>query len=319
MKRVFKIFLFIVEYAQDMLLAVRYNYYSPFEERNRRFFYRIIILTHAIEKGLSLNHPRRLFGQRKIRSIMDMIRLYDRNFSSFPLEMARGALEEYLRMHQSMGGGADSFLDEIKAFVFDPTYFSDISPSGGVKLDAAVSRSNLRERIDFLRERFSCRSFIPEVIPEAVVEAVVEAAQWAPSQCNRQSVRVHSYHNRDTICGLLTEQGGAEGMHEGIYNLFVVTSEATAWGGVGQRNQGYVDGGLLSYGVMLAAHAHGIATCALNLAVTNSRERKLKMMGGIPMRERLVMMIAYGYPATTDLKAACSPRLPTSLVLTRHS
>ena len=317
MKAILKILQFVVEYVQDLFFAVRYNTYSPFEERNRRFFYRITILTHAIEKGLSLNHTRPLFGQQKIHSIMDMIQTYDRKFSTFPLEMVRGALEEYLCLHQKLGI-ADPFLDEVETFLSDTVCLADIEPSGGIKLDVAVSKTNRQENLAFLRTRFSCRSFAPEVVPALLVETVVAAAQWAPSQCNRQSVRVHAYSNRDTICEMLIEQGGAKGVYEGVYNLFVITSETTAWGGVGQRNQGYIDGGLLAYGLMLSTHAYGIATCALNLAVSNVRERKIKAMGAIPMRERLIMMIAYGYPDQTDLKAARSPRLPASFVLTQH-
>ena len=91
-----------------------------------------------------------------------------------------------------------------------------------------------------------------------------------------------------------------------------------AWGGPQQRNQLYVDGGLFSMNLMLAAHGLGLASCPLNLAVTNDVERRIKQAGGIPANERVIMMIAVGVPVTEGRKAAKSPRRALSEILTVH-
>ncbi len=318
--KLIKLARFGVEYARDFGMAVRYNTYSPFEDRDRRFFYRIVILSHAIEKGLSLVNPRELFGRQKIESIMFMVRRYDPAFSTFPLEMARGALQHYVRAHRDLGVH-DPFLDQVQAFADDPGLFEGVAPRGGIKTDISVYRDRLvdtESSVAFLRSRFSCRAFEPRVVPAELLNALIATAQSAPSQCNRQSVRVHCYQDKATIERLLLLQGGAGGYHERVYNLFVISSETTAWGGFGQRSQGYVDGGLLAQSLGLACHAHGLGACMLNLAIGNAHENRIKDLGGIHRRERLIMMIAFGYPIGEGLKAASSPRLPVDHVLQRH-
>ncbi len=317
MRVLIKILAYFVEYARDMAHALRFNSRSPMADRDRKQFYSIVIRTHAIEKGLSLPHPRSLFGQRHIAALMELIPQYNSDFSPFPLEMARGALLDYVKTHRT-NGRQEPYLDGVEAFANDATYFEGIEPLGGVRSQSVPTTVDTEPCLDFLRTRFSCRSYRPEVVPQELVEQVVSAAQWTPSQCNRQSVRVHCFQDRDHLKKLLLLQSGASGFHEHVFNLFVVSSDATAWLGAATRNQLYVDGGLFSLGLMLACHAYGLGTCALNLAVDNAKERRIKAVGSIPPCERLVLMIAFGYPSDHGVKAARSPRMSVSDVLSRH-
>jgi len=84
--------------------------------------------------------------------------------------------------------------------------------------------------ISFLDGRFSARDFAPRSLNDPEIAAVIELAQRAPSQCNRQSTRIHVYRNRAKIAKLLELQGGARGFAEAVPTLFIVTSEITAWG-----------------------------------------------------------------------------------------
>ena len=54
------------ETLRDALLFLRFNSYSPFVDKSRRAFYKIIIEAHTIEKGLSLSDPKLLFGKDKM-------------------------------------------------------------------------------------------------------------------------------------------------------------------------------------------------------------------------------------------------------------
>ena len=317
---ILKLFRFLWEYLNDFAVTIRYNTYSPFEDRNLRLYYRLIILSHAIEKGLSLANPRALFGREKILSIVAMARRYDASNSKFPLEMASGALHDYIEIHRKQGI-VDPFLDEVEGYLKDESAFAGIEPKGGYKRPSELKHVLPEETegyVRFLESRYSCRHYDPSVVPLSVVEEIVRTAQASPSQCNRQSVRVHCYTDKSEIEKLLTLQGGASGFVDGVYNLFVITSEVTAWGGYGQRNQGYVDCGLFAQQLLLASYANGVGMCPLNLAVDNAKEKKIKQAAKIHPRERLAMMISFGYPGQLDLKAARSARLPLRSVLKMH-
>ena len=143
---------------------------------------------------------------------------------------------------------------------------------------------------------------------------VLLAQKAAPSQCNRQSVRLHYYSDPNQIQSLLELQRGALSFSDEICNLFIVTSDQRSWFGSAQRNQSYVDGGIFRefFYFHLTACNH-----ALNLAVTHDIENQIRSTGKIPYNERLVMMVAVGYGEDKFL-AAVSPRRNVSSTLITH-
>ncbi|PFG24484.1 nitroreductase [Pseudomonas lurida] len=316
MDKAWKLMLFVSEFFRDMLTFIRHNGYSPLESRNKKLFYKILIETHTVEKGLSLKEPKPLFGKDKINGIIRMLNDYDRTYSALPLEMALGAFQGYLDLHRTLGI-SDDFVFYLEAYV--EHLKRDGTPgTGGIKHAAPWPGSGGADAKAFLQSRSSCRMFQAGKIDRGLLTSLVELAQSSPSQCNRQSSRVHVYQDRAVIAQLLELQGGSRGFAQSVDNLFVVTSEVTAWGGAGQRNQLYVDGALFSMGLLLACHANGLGACPLNLAILNSVEKKIRSIGAIPASERLIMMIAVGLPLESHFRAARSPRRLCSEVLQLH-
>jgi nitroreductase len=154
--------------------------------------------------------------------------------------------------------------------------------------------------------------------PDRILE-VIALAQQAPSQCNRQATRVHTYQDPARIRELLALQGGSRGFADSVGNLFVVSSEICAWGGPGQRNQAYVDGALFAMCLLLACRSMGWGACPLNLAIDHRTESAIRRVGGIPDGERLILMIAFGEPSAPDTKVAFSPRRPPAEIATLHA
>jgi nitroreductase len=251
--------------------------------------------------------------------MLDLLEIYPREFDRFPVEKAYGALLEYRRWHQSNSFEMGAIGDRVEDFLTRCVAANEV-PKGGIKhLSLAPLSGKAAEGGSVLERRYSCRRFKDLVVPESVVEQILAIAQRAPSQCNRQSTKVHCYQQREDILRLLELQRGAKGFEEGVRNLFVISSDMTAWSGCNARNQSFVDGSLFAMHLSLACAEAGIGTCPLNLAVGNIRERTIKKAGGIPGGERLIMMMAFGYPAAQEqLVVAKSERLPVRSVLTMH-
>ena len=316
MDKTWKLMFFLSEFFRDMYTFVRHNGYSPFANRNKKLFYKILIETHTVEKGLSLKEPKPLFGKDKINGIIHMLNEYDRTYSALPLEMALGAFQGYLDLHSTLGL-SDDFLFYLDAYVEHLKRDGTLG-NGGTKRAAPWLGNGELDAKAFLQSRSSCRMFQPGKLDSCLLTSLVELAQSAPSQCNRQSSRVHVYQDRAVIAQMLELQGGSRGFAHSVDNLFVVTSEVTAWGGAGQRNQLYVDGALFSMGLLLACHANGLGACPLNLAILNTVEKKICSVGGIEASERLIMMIAVGKPLESHFRAARSPRRLTAEILQLH-
>lgn len=312
--KVGKLIGFPIEYAQDMWQFFRHNGHSPLAPKNERLFYHAVIQTHTIEKGLALAKPRPLFGKDKIRGVISALKRYDTAASDFPVGMANGALQDYWSNNRQYEDPQSLLIEVEKAFSG-----SAVAPTGGVKIVSSEDWKDLETAEAFLTSRTSCRMFETAPLDREVIEHAVRLAQAAPSQCNRQATKAHFFQDRNQIESLLRLQGGSAGFSDAVGNLFVITSDVMAWGGPQQRNQLYVDGGLFSMTLMLALHGLGLASCPLNLAVTNGREREIKRVGGIPANERVIMMLAVGHGAADERKAAKSPRRPVEEILNFHN
>ncbi|WP_165225712.1 nitroreductase family protein [Affinirhizobium pseudoryzae] len=310
-----KVSLFLTEYCADAFTYFRYCGISPFQDKTRKLFYKILIEAHALEKGLSLANPRSLFGVAKIRFLMKAVERYDLSFSRLPAEKVCGIFHTYLEMHRALGV-ENPLLDEMAAFLDRYEKTNAISPDGGLRRLEEEAYDAFPDAARLLVSRHSNRMFAEDFLPRADVEQIVRIAQSAPSQCNRQSAKAYFFQNREDIDRLLKLQAGSAGFSGGVNNLFVITSDLAAWGGAQQRNQAYVDGALFAMNVMLACHAMEVASCPLNLAVTHKVEKSIKQVGGIGLDERLIMMIAVGRPVSRNkLKVARSPRRPLHEIL----
>ncbi|MCC5790899.1 MAG: nitroreductase family protein [Opitutales bacterium] len=312
-----------LEYGKDFWRFLRFGKGSFFAPYERRLYYDLILFAHTIEKGLSLSEPRDYFGERNIRFVFEMLEEYPANGQPLAVEMSLGAIKDYIRFHDDQGKRND-YINDIEKNLrkFQRKFGLKDVQNHGLRSIERVYRS-IQDRSysypKFLASRFSCRSYKNEKLDIGVVEEIVKIAQRAPSQCNRQSPRVHLYQDPMKIKRLLDLQGGSKGFDHEVKNLFVVSSEITAWSASSSRNQDYIDGSLFAMAVMYACHAKGIASCPLNLAFRNSKETKIRKAGNIPDSERLLMMIAFGYPNPAFGQAAFSVRKEPSETLQIHS
>jgi len=305
------------EYAQDFFRAVRWSKASPLCPASKQLHYDILLLAHTVEKGLSVVEPRKGFGVSKITKLLSLLSEYDLNWGTFPVEKSYGCLKEYKDWHDSISFDLGGLGEKIDHFL-DYCREKQVEPRGGVK---SINLASMQPSVDYqscLLNRFSCRRFVPTPISDESIDLMAKIAARTPSQCNRQSSRVHYYKDKVKIDELLRLQGGAEGFRENVYNLFLISSEISAWSGVKARSQAYVDGALTAMQVLNSCQSMGLGACPLNLAVTNRKEIKICEVGNIPKGERLIMMIAFGYPEKVNLVVARSERMGRDTLLVEH-
>lgn len=306
-----------IEYGFDTLKTFKWSKASPLSNKNKKQYYDIILLAHTVEKGLSVTDPRKKFGVEKITQLLNLLTEYEWNYDPFPVEKAYGCLSEYIQWHKNIDFDLGEFGMSINAFILKCEK-AGLHKRGGLK---NISNSNITSIPLFeeaLNNRSSCRQFTSEVVNEDTLKKIASIVVRTPSQCNRQSSRVHYYSDKRQIDQLLKLQAGAEGFRESVSNLFVISSDLTAWSGVKARSQAYVDASLTAMQVMNACQSLGLASCPLNLAITNRHEIKICKAGDIPSNERLVMMIAFGHPEKIELKVARSERISLDSALIKH-
>jgi nitroreductase len=306
----------------DMTFFLLHCRLSPFVQRHQKDKYDLIFFSHTIEKGLSLPNPHPIFGKNNIARVLHLLRNCDPDkVGKVAVQMAIGSLNEYLEFHNK-ADISDPFLSEMASELTLVTARHKILANGGTKDVICINQkihNGLLTYGEFLASRYSSRAFHKDPVPKELLEKIIQIAQQAPSQCNRQSARLHLYQDKQEISNLLTLQGGARGFSTDVSTLFVISNDLNSWVASGDRNQGYLDSGLFAMSLLFACHAHGLATCPLNFSKTNLAEHKFKKAARIPNGERVVMLVAVGFPANTPtLVAARSVRSPIEDILNSH-
>jgi len=232
------------------------------------------------------------------------------------VRIANNALGAYLTFHERNPPPDPSILDRIRAHLATRPLSASPGDAGGtfeVTRDE-IFRKSMLDLNDFFQSRHSIRNFDAAPVPMATIQKAVELALRTPSVCNRQSWRVRVLSTPPQKEAALGLQNGNKGFDHTIDKVLVVSVSLETFVSVGERNQGWIDGGMFSMSLIWALHSLGIGSCALNWSAEMERDRSLHQALNIPDQERVIMMIAVGN-LPEKLHVACSARIAAERVL----
>lgn len=269
---------------------------------------------HRLEKGMALPTPRVGFGKDVIERLLININLYTSRFGQDDLtQIVHGVLKQYQARQAALGHTNPSLdtaltcLDEILSVPNTACGVTALPLEGLFPVETEAA--NL-----FLMSRHSVRQYTGELVPNNIIAHISELAQRAPSVCNRQCGRLYSANTRKKITEALSYQNGNRGFGDTIGGLFIVTADLRAFVSLGERNQGYVDGGIFAQQTLLAIHAQHLGGCMLNWSMTHDKDRRLREAFSIPDYEIIITMIGFGHCVEAP-EIAVSPRIPVAEVL----
>lgn len=311
-KQIFK------EYLRDFLKYAKWNYHNSRITTLDMLQSEILRQTHIIEKGMSLSNPRPQFGVKKVLALIDMVNNYSKMGydidSSFPVKNALGVISAYLDFHKKRGFEPKEILDRLQKY---RNYFTEETLPYGIKAES-LDELNQKIRGDFytfFNSRHSVRQFSSRPMDIIDIQKAVSLAMKAPSACNRQSCKVYFYKDKavnDEIGKLIPGNTGFD--HE-VQNYLIITSNISAFYDAFERNQMYVDGGIMAMALIESLHYYGIASCVLqNGEKKILDEQYRKVCGNIPDNEKIICFIAIGY-YKENIVYATSHRKPIDDVL----
>lgn len=278
-----------------------YNFYkyafrcvSKQDQDNDKLRASLIKEYHIVEKGLALPIPRLGFGKEKIPILITNASNYEKNYGSNNclIQCIKDSLAEYIVFNESNGINVETpYYQSIRNFI-DGNEKKNI---GGTKI---MIREDINKSIQFdykqfVEQRVSVRDFSSEEISKDEIINAVNIAKIAPSVCNRQNWKAHVYTNKGDIAEILKYQHGNEGFGHKIKVLILITTNVKGFTKL-ESNQVFIDGGIFSMSMILALHAEGLGSCALNTCIPCVDEKKIKLLGDIPPNERVIMMIGVG-------------------------
>ncbi len=276
----------------------------------------IHLQAHFLEHGLSLRAPRPGFGRDRAAELCAATELYIADYGvDASAEIAVKALAAYAAFNAESGGAIGALAGTIAAL--------------GTRIERAraelfggteeVTAEGIRQQaaMDFLRfmdARHSVRNYADRPVERDAIERAVRAAQQTPSSCNRQTCRAYVFTAKADIARVLAFQQGHRGFGDQLGGLAVVTSDLRHWNAVGERYQGWIDGGMFAMTLALALHAEGLGACMLNWSTTADIDRAMRAFVGIPDEELVITMIGFGH-MPERFKVPRSQRKPLDEVL----
>ena len=270
---------------------------------------------HIIEKGLSLSQPRPGFGQpivsKTIKQISEYINKYGVDDSVLNAITALRSYQEFNAQNNVTLEFVDDALDNFNKITLKMT-----NGQGGV---VTVSREDILELCSggfsqLANNRHSIRVFSEKPVSEELIMQAAEISRKTPSVCNRQAARIFVFGSECDKSKLLALQGGNRGFGHLASHVVAITSDLQCFTGTCERNQAYVDGGLMAMTFVYALQSLGVGSCFLNWSVNADLDMGFKKVSGIPASHVIVSLLAIGN-IPSELKVAESPRLNLNEIL----
>lgn len=268
----------------------------------------IVQTAHRIEKGLTIENPRRMWGWNKIGHL---VALLEKELAApvpdrFALETGASVLKAYIKAKKRTG---DQDETEKAARLLEQTpkvraLVESVGTEGGAKQLHAHDVA-LCEGPEWIRKLFSTRHSVRDFSDRSIArETLLQAVQLAllcPSACNRQPFKVY------VLEGKYREEQWPENLYHADKYL-VITGEINAFG-QSEYGDWVVGATIFATYLLLALHALGIGTCMKkkDLHFGSPYNDFLRKNCQIPRNEKIVLEIAAGYYKDV-FSVACSNR-----------
>lgn len=269
----------------------------------------IILRYHVLEKGLTMPQRHVPFGKKIATQLLVLVCEFQRTYGlTSQVEHAISVLKEYEEVHRTNDATdkTDAFWNELHAFIVK---HDEIPISRQSHYKKAEFYSKLESPFpEFAMSRHTIRNYSAKPVDISEIKKAVELAMSAPTACNRQQVRVHCVVDKKLRGDVLALQGGNRGFGHLADKVLIVTCDLGAeFGGLRERFDPYVNGGIVVMNLCYSLHYYKIAHCILTCAMDPEKESELRRMCSIPDHEVVVSMMCCGN-APEEFDVASSPR-----------
>jgi len=264
---------------------------------------------HALEKGLTMETPRPGFGVDAIILTMATISKLEKiGYFGVATRGGRGMLQSYVDFHYKHGFEIDEKIrDDLIEFVHEMDNQNNLGGSYSLTIERLRKATNF-DYEDFIQSRSSVRHFTGEAVDADKIKTAVRQSLKAPRSCNRETRRVYVAFENSLKEKLLSYQNGNRGFGHKLGAVLMVTVDLRYFDLIGERNQGWIDGGLFAMSLVLSLHAARLGTCMLNWSEDYKSDKNIRKAFKIPDHEIIITMIGAGHvPEKFEVTASPAP------------
>lgn len=268
---------------------------STFIQDKRASLASLLVVSHVLEKGITMPNRRMGFGFENVRFIISLCDMIIQKWGADYIEVqaALADLKQYLDIHREANYELPEDIKEDITRLTSKMNVKDDNCYTSTKEVYFAPTSNFQE---FAKSRHSVRWFADTPVDDEKLLKAIKLAQTAPSACNRQATRVKiisSKEGKELCCKL---QHGNRGFGDKADKWLLITTELGDWSHTDVPSA-YIDAGIFTMNLLYALHYYGIAACTLNAYIELDKRDILQKGLGYPASELPVVFIIIGNPA----------------------
>lgn len=148
------------------------------------------------------------------------------------------------------------------------------------------------ETLEAIFTRRSIRAFTEEPVPEELLRQVLQAGAASASGGNVQAWGFVLVRTPMRLAGLRSLAPGIIGQPTAVIAVCIDVARAARLGGVGNERMAWLDIGLATQNMLLAAHSLGLGACPIG----SFHREAVAVFLGLPSGVQTVLLLALGHP-----------------------
>jgi len=262
---------------------------------------------HRLEKGMLMQPRRPVFA---LDYLIETIEFYERATDQHAecagdigeLTWAYGVLGNYFAIVDA----ANPVVANAKARYEATRAQFNPDDSGKVpyrRADGAQSSASYEDLLSLAQRRRSVRWFQQRPVPRELVDQALLVGRQSPSACNRLPYEFRIFDDPEMVKQVASIPFGAAGYGHQVPTIAVVVGRLNHYFSPRDRHVIYVDSALAAMPFMLALETLGLASSVINWPDFEPLEAKMQKALNLDYDERVIMLIAIGYPDPEGLVA----------------
>ena len=263
---------------------------------------------HRLEKGILMQPRRPVFALDYLVETIEFYELAVRqhaegaNGDIDELTWAYGVLNHYfatVNITNPVVAGAKVRFDATRG-QFNP---DDAGKVPYRRVESAHSEATYEDLLSLARRRRSVRWFEQRPVPRELIDQALLVGRQSPSACNRLPYEFRIFDDPGMVKKVASIPFGAAGYGHQIPTIAVVVGRLNHYFSPRDRHVIYVDSALAAMPFMLALETLGLASSVINWPDFEPLEGRMQKTLNLDYDERVIMLIAIGYPEPEGLVA----------------
>lgn len=273
---------------------------------------------HRLEKGLQMQPRRDVFALDYIDETLDFYEAAAARSASAvvdagEMQWAHDVLEEYFatvsRDEAVVSRAAARFaaVPTIENHAVRPYQQRELE-----RTDIAYE-----QMLHLAQSRRSIRWFQDRAVPRELIDKALLVGRQAPSACNRLPYEFLVFDTPDEVARVGSIPFGAAGYSHQIPTLIAVKGDQANYFSPRDRHTVYIDASLAVMGFVFALETLGLSSSIINWPDFEPLEARMAKELALKPHERIVMLVAVGYP-DPDALVAYSKKKDIESIRTFH-